>query len=127
MNKLDLVSSAQLRSDLPVFHPGDTINVHVKVLEGDKERIQQYQGIVMGIKGSGISRTFRVRKISNGVGVERIFPIHSPSISKIEKVREGKVRRAKLFYLRKLTGKSATKIKEKITITETKKEAPVQA
>jgi large subunit ribosomal protein L19 len=113
MEKINLVTSPQLRNDLPVFHPGVTINVHVKVIEGDKERIQQYQGIVMGIKGSGISKTFRVRKISNGVGVERIFPIHSPSIAKIEKVKEGKVRRAKLYYLRKLTGKSATKIKEK--------------
>lgn len=124
MNKLDLVSQAQIRTDLPVFHPGDTINVHVKVLEGDKERIQQYQGIVMGIKGSGIGRTFRVRKISNGVGVERIFPLSSPIISKIEKIKEGSVRRAKLFYLRKLSGKSATKIKEKIHVTETKTEEP---
>ncbi len=113
MEKINLVTSPQIRNDLPVFHPGDTINVHVKVIEGDKERVQQYQGIVMGIKGSGIGRTFRVRKISNGVGVERIFPIHSPSIAKIEKVKEGRVRRAKLYYLRKLTGKSATKIKEK--------------
>jgi large subunit ribosomal protein L19 len=114
MEKINLVTSPQLRSDFPVFHPGDTISVHVKVIEGDKERIQQFQGIVIGIRGSGISRTFRVRKISNGVGVERIFPIHSPSIAKIEKIREGKVRRAKLYYLRKLTGKSATKVKEKV-------------
>ena len=113
MEKINLVTSLQMRSDLPVFHPGDTINIHVKVIEGDKERVQQYQGIVMGIKGSGIGKTFRVRKISNGVGVERIFPIHSPSIAKIEKIKEGKVRRAKLYYLRQLTGKSATKIKEK--------------
>lgn len=126
MDKLNLVGTAQMRSDLPKFHPGDTVNVHVKVIEGDKERIQQFQGIVMGISGAGISKTFRVRKISNGVGVERIFPIHSPSIAKVEKVREGKVRRAKLYYLRKLTGKSATKIKEKLsvpgTVTETKSE-----
>lgn len=114
MEKINLVTSPQIRTDLPVFHPGDTVSVHVKVIEGDKERIQQFQGIVIGIRGSGISRTFRVRKISNGVGVERIFPIHSPSIAKIEKVREGKVRRAKLYYLRKLTGKSATKVKEKV-------------
>jgi large subunit ribosomal protein L19 len=114
MEKINLVTSPQLRTDLPVFHPGDTVSVHVKVIEGDKERIQQFQGIVIGIRGSGISRTFRVRKISNGVGVERIFPIHSPSIAKIEKIREGKVRRAKLYYLRKLTGKSATKVKEKV-------------
>ena len=114
MEKINLVTSSQMRTDLPKFNPGDTISVHVKVIEGDKERIQQFQGIVMGIKGSGIGRTFRVRKISNGVGVERIFPIHSPTISKIENIREGKVRRAKLYYLRQLTGKSATKIKEKI-------------
>ena len=116
MEKINLVTSPQIRSDLPVFHPGDTISVHVKVIEGDKERIQQFQGIVMGIKGSGISKTFRVRKISNGVGVERIFPFHSPNIAKIDKIREGSVRRAKLYYLRKLTGKSATKIKEKLHI-----------
>ena len=113
MEKINLVTSAQMRTDIPVFHPGDTISVHVKVIEGDKERLQQFQGIVMGIKGSGIGKTFRVRKISNGVGVERIFPFHSPNIAKVEKVREGKVRRAKLYYLRNLTGKSATKIKEK--------------
>src|SRR5438552_904642 len=98
MEKINLVTSSQMRTDLPKFNPGDTISVHVKVIEGDKERIQQFQGIVMGIKGSGIGRTFRVRKISNGVGVERIFPIHSPTISKIESIREGKVRRAKLYY-----------------------------
>ncbi|MGH2575818.1 MAG: 50S ribosomal protein L19 [Ignavibacteria bacterium] len=113
MDKIKLVTSSQIRNDLPTFHPGDTISVHVKVIEGDKERIQQFQGIVMSIKGSGISKTFRVRKISNGVGVERIFPFHSPSISKIENIKEGSVRRAKLYYLRKLTGKSATKIKDK--------------
>jgi large subunit ribosomal protein L19 len=117
MEKINLVSSQYLRSDLPVFKPGDTISVHVKVVEGDKERIQQFQGIVMGIRGAGISRTFRVRKISSGIGVERIFPINSPSIAKIERLKEGKVRRAKLFYLRKLTGKSATKIKERIDYT----------
>ena len=76
MNKINLVSTPQMRSDFPRFQSGDTINVHVKVIEGDKERVQQYQGIVMGIKGSGIGRTFRVRKTSNGVGVERIFPLH---------------------------------------------------
>jgi large subunit ribosomal protein L19 len=114
MEKINLVTAPQIRKDLPIFHPGDTVSVHVKVIEGDKERIQQFQGIVMGIRGAGIGKTFRVRKISNGVGVERIFPIHSPSIAKVELLREGKVRRAKLYYLRKLTGKSATKVKEKI-------------
>jgi large subunit ribosomal protein L19 len=115
MNKINLVTTPQMRTDFPKFHSGDTVNIHVKVIEGDKERIQQYQGIVMGIKGSGIGRTFRVRKISNGVGVERIFPINSPIIAKIEKLKEGKVRRAKLYYLRNLKGKSATKIKERIS------------
>ncbi len=128
MNKINLVSTPQMRSDFPRFQSGDTINVHVKVIEGDKERVQQYQGIVMGIKGSGIGRTFRVRKISNGVGVERIFPLHSPSIAKIEKIKEGKVRRAKLYYLRALKGKSATKIKERISpeiVAPVKKTEPV--
>lgn len=134
MNKINLVSTPQMRNDIPKFQPGDTISVHVKVIEGDKERVQQYQGIVMGIKGAGISKTFRVRKISNGVGVERIFPMNSPSIAKIEKLKEGKVRRAKLYYLRSLKGKSATKIKERISpeiVAPTKPvepviEAPVQ-
>jgi len=128
MNKINLVTTPQMRNDFPQFQSGDTVNIHVKVIEGDKERIQQYQGIVMGIKGSGIGRTFRVRKISNGVGVERIFPIHSPSIAKIEKLKEGKVRRAKLYYLRALKGKSATKIKERISpeiVAPVKKEEPV--
>ena len=128
MNKINLVTTPQMRNDFTKFQSGDTVNIHVKVIEGDKERIQQYQGIVMGIKGSGIGRTFRVRKISNGVGVERIFPIHSPSIAKIEKLKEGKVRRAKLYYLRALKGKSATKIKERISpeiVAPVKKEEPV--
>ena len=113
MDKIKLLSAAQMRTDLPKFHPGDTISVFVKVIEGDKERIQQFKGIVMGIKGEGISKSFRVRKISNGVGVERVFLFHSPKIAKIELLKEGSVRRAKLYYLRKLTGKAATKIKEK--------------
>lgn len=128
MNKINLVTAPQMRSDFPQFQSGDTVNIHVKVIEGDKERIQQYQGIVMGIKGEGIGRTFRVRKISNGVGVERIFPIHSPTIAKIEKLKSGKVRRAKLYYLRALKGKSATKIKERISpeiIAPVKKSEPV--
>ncbi len=107
MNKLDAVSAAQLRDDIPEFHAGDTINVHVKVVEGDKERIQIFQGVVISRRGSGINETFTVRKISNGVGVERIFPLHSPTVAKIERIREGKVRRAKLYYLRKLQGKAA--------------------
>lgn len=117
MDKIKLITAAQMRSDLPVFHPGDTISVSVKVIEGDKERIQQFKGIVMGIKGAGSSKTFRVRKISNGVGVERIFPFSSPKIGGIEVLKLGSVRRAKLYYLRNLTGKAATKIKEKKKIT----------
>jgi large subunit ribosomal protein L19 len=110
---INLVTAGQIKSDIPVFHVGDTIGVSVNVIEGDKERVQIFKGIVMGIKGGGISKTFRVRKISNGVGVERIFPINSPRIAKIEVIKQGSVRRAKLYYLRGLTGKAATKIKEK--------------
>jgi large subunit ribosomal protein L19 len=105
MNKVDLIEQSMMRSDLPEFKPGDVVNVHVRVKEGNKERIQEYQGIVISIKGGGLRRMFTVRKISNGVGVERMFPMHSPSIAKVEKVRNGNVRRAKLFYLRTLAAK----------------------
>lgn len=126
---INLVTAAQLRTDIPEFHVGDTISVSVKVIEGDKERIQQFKGIVMGIKGGGIGKTFRVRKISNGVGVERIFPINSPRIAKVEVIKEGSIRRAKLYYLRGLTGKAATKIKDKkkLAVAEEKKAAPAEA
>jgi len=107
MNKVDAVSAAQMKSDIPEFHSGDTLNVHVKVIEGDKERVQVFQGVVINRRGAGVSETFTVRKISNGVGVERIFPVHSPNIAKIERLREGKVRRAKLYYLRRLRGRAA--------------------
>lgn len=117
MEMIDLVESMQLRTDLPKIEVGDTINVNVRVIEGDKERIQVYTGIVIKIKGSGLKETFTVRKISNGVGVERIFPLHSPRIAAMEVVRKGKVRRAKLYYLRNLTGK-ASRIKEKITTVQ---------
>ena len=96
MDKLKLVDATQMKSDIPAFSPGDIVNVHVRVVEGDKERIQQFQGVVLGRHGSGMSATFTVRKISDGVGVERIFPLHSPRIAKVEKVKEGVVRRAKL-------------------------------
>ncbi|MBR9976653.1 MAG: 50S ribosomal protein L19 [Bacteroidetes bacterium] len=105
MNKVDLIEQSMMRNDLPDFKPGDVVNVHVRVKEGNKERIQEYQGIVISIKGGGLRRTFTVRKVSNGVGVERIFPIHSPAIAKVVKVRSGNVRRAKLFYLRNLAAK----------------------
>jgi large subunit ribosomal protein L19 len=106
MEKLKLVEATQLKTGLPVFGPGDTLNVHVRVIEGDKERIQQFQGVVIARHGSGMNATFTVRKISDGVGVERIFPLHSPRIAKIERVKEGNVRRAKLYYLRALASKA---------------------
>ena len=105
MDKIRLVETMQIKPELPEFKPGDTVNVHLRVVEGDKERIQQFQGIVIGRKGSGLNETFTVRKISEGVGVERIFPVHSPRIAKVDRIRVGNVRRAKLYYLRKLTGK----------------------
>jgi large subunit ribosomal protein L19 len=106
MDKLKLVEATQMKSEIPAFAPGDTVNVHVRVIEGDKERIQQFQGVVIGRHGSGMNATFTVRKISDGVGVERIFPVHSPRLAKIEKVKEGSVRRAKLYYLRTLASKA---------------------
>jgi len=101
------VVQEQLRKDIPVFRPGDTLRVHVKVIEGSRERIQVFEGVVIKRRGGGISETFTVRKVSYGVGVERTFPLHSPRIEKIEVVRRGKVRRAKLYYLRNLRGKAA--------------------
>ena len=106
----DLIRMAEasgLRTDIPDFQPGDTVNVHVRVREGGKERIQIFKGDVIGRRGGGIRSTVIVRKISNGIGVERIFPLHSPSVAKLEVVRHGQVRRAKLYYLRGLTGKAA--------------------
>jgi large subunit ribosomal protein L19 len=102
----------QMRMDMPDFFPGDTVRVHVKIKEGDKERIQVFQGIVISKRKGGISATFTVRKVSYGVGVERIFPFHSPIIDRVEKVTRGRVRRAKIYYLRKLHGKAA-RIREK--------------
>jgi len=112
MNVLDAVDAASLRKDLPNFRPGDELKVHVRVVEGNKSRIQVFQGLVIARQGSGIRETFTVRKISYGVGVERIFPVHAPVIEKIELVRKGEVRRAKLYYLRDLRGKAA-KIRER--------------
>jgi large subunit ribosomal protein L19 len=112
MNPTDLVDHAQLRDDVPDFRPGDTVKVHVRVVEGSRERIQVFQGAVVRRQGSGARETFSVRKVSFGVGVERTFPVHSPIISRIELVSEGDVRRAKLYYLRDRVGKAA-KIKER--------------
>ncbi len=112
MDILHQVTANQLRMDIPEFKPGDTVAVHVRVIEGNKERIQVFQGVCIKRKGGGINETFTVRKISNGIGVERIFPVHSPRIAKIEVLRRGRVRRAKLYYLRNLRGKAA-RIKEK--------------
>ena len=113
MYKMMPVIEGQLKSDIPDFGAGDTVSIDVRVVEGGKERIQKFEGIVIGRKGSDISETFTVRKISGGIGVERIFPIHSPMLSKIDVKRRGKVRRAKLNYMRKLTGSKATRIAEK--------------
>jgi len=112
MNTLDQLEAAQLRDDLPEFGAGDTVRVHVRVVEGGRERVQVYEGVVIARKGGGVRETFTVRKVSFGVGVERIFPLHAPIISTIEVLRRGDVRRAKLYYLRDRVGK-ATRIKEK--------------
>jgi large subunit ribosomal protein L19 len=112
MNTLDALDAASLRSDIPVFRPGDTLKVHVRVVEGTRERVQVFQGVVIRRQGGGIRETFTVRKVSFGVGVERTFPVHTPIIAKIDVVTRGDVRRAKLYYLRELRGKKA-KIKER--------------
>jgi large subunit ribosomal protein L19 len=111
MIRLRAVEREGLRETMPDFHPGDTVRVMVRVREGEKERLQAFEGVCIARKGGGISETFMVRKVSAGVGVERIFPLHSPNVSAVEVVRRGKVRRAKLYYLRRLTGK-AGRIKE---------------
>ena len=113
MNTLNKVENARLRDDIPDFAPGDNVKVHVRVLEGGRERVQLFEGVVIGRSGGGLRETFTVRKVSFGVGVERIFPMHSPIISKLEVTRKGKVRRAKLYYLRDRIGSKATRIKEK--------------
>src|SRR6187551_3607673 len=116
MHTLDSLDAASLRTDIPPFRPGDTVKVHVRVVEGNRSRIQVFQGVVIRRQGGGIRETFTVRKISFGVGVERTFPVHSPVIEKVDLVTHGDVRRAKLYYLRGLRGKAA-KIKEKRTST----------
>jgi len=117
MKRIAQIEKSFMREAVPPFGSGDTLRVHVKIKEGDKERIQVFQGTVIGRRGSGTGETFTVRKISGGIGVERVFPLHSPNVAKIEKVRSGRVRRAKLYYLRELTGKSA-RIKEQVMTPE---------
>ncbi|AOH47292.1 MAG: 50S ribosomal protein L19 [Centipeda sp. (in: firmicutes)] len=112
MNIIEVLEKEQLRSDIPQFAPGDTIRVHARIVEGTRERIQVFEGVVIGRQGTGVRETFTVRRIASGVGVERLFPVHSPRIAKIEVTRRGIVRRAKLYYLRGLTGKAA-RIREK--------------
>ena len=112
MNKVDLVERSRLRTDVPAFRPGDTVKVHVRVSEGNRERIQVFQGVVISRRGGGLRESFTVRKVSFGVGVERTFPVHAPMMAKLEIVTHGKVRRAKLYYLRELTGRKA-KIRER--------------
>lgn len=111
MNLVDLIEKQYIKEDIPAFRVGDTVKVHVKIKEGDKERIQNYEGVVIARKGHGATETFTVRRVAYNVGVERTFPVHSPKLEKIEIVRRGKVRRAKLYYLRERTGKAA-RIKE---------------
>ena len=112
MNIIETLEKEQLRSDIPDFAPGDTVRVHAKIVEGSRERIQMFEGVVISRQGTGVRETFTVRRISYGIGVERTFPVHSPRIEKIDVLRKGIVRRAKLYYLRNLTGKAA-RIKEK--------------
>jgi large subunit ribosomal protein L19 len=118
MNKIDLVEKPRLRDDLPDFRPGDTVKVHARVVEAGRERIQVFQGVVIRRQGGGLRETFTVRKISFGVGVERTFPVHSPSIARIEIVQRGRVRRAKLYYLRELRGKRARIRERRMTPAE---------
>ena len=118
MNTLDALDAESLRDDIPDFRPGDTVKVHVRVIEGTRSRIQVFQGVVIRRQGGGIRETFTVRKVSFGVGVERTFPVHTPVVEQIEVLTRGDVRRAKLYYLRDLRGKAA-KIKEKREVRET--------
>src|SRR5437016_4233580 len=123
MNKVDLIEKPRLREDLPDFRPGDTLRVHVRVAEAGRERIQIFQGVVMRRQGGGLRETFTVRKMSFGVGVERTFPLHSPTVAKVEVVTKGRVRRAKLYYLRERRGKRA-RIRERRETTSARAQAP---
>tara|TARA_R110002096_G_scaffold28985_5_gene87512 strand:+ start:2397 stop:2747 length:351 start_codon:yes stop_codon:yes gene_type:complete len=113
MNVIDKIEREQMKEDVPVFAQGDTVNVHSRVVEGGKERIQIFKGIVIGRNGSGVNQAFKVRKISNGEGVERVFQLHSPKLAKVEVLKQGNVRRAKLNYLRDRVGKAAVNVKSK--------------
>jgi large subunit ribosomal protein L19 len=127
MNKTDIVDKQYLRSDIPPFRPGDTVKVHVRVVEAGRERVQVFQGVVIRRQGGGLQETFTVRKVSFGVGVERTFPVHSPSIAKLEVVTRGKVRRAKLYYLRELRGKKARIRERRVGAEELKAVQVVEA
>jgi len=122
MSAVEKIARAHLHTNLPAFRPGDTVRVHVKIREGDKTRVQPFEGVVVGRRGRDVQETFIVRKVSFGIGVERIFPVHSPVIESIEILRAGRVRRAKLYYLRGKKGKKATRIKEAFASVEA--EAP---
>jgi large subunit ribosomal protein L19 len=113
MDALKIITEGQMKQDTPVIRVGDTVKVHVKIREGERERIQVFEGTIIAKKGSGVSETFTVRRVSYGVGVERVFPVHSPNVAKVELVRSGKVRRSKLYYLRDRVGKAA-KVKEQL-------------
>ncbi|MDR2482426.1 MAG: 50S ribosomal protein L19 [Treponema sp.] len=126
MNEIKAIEAAQMKTEVDEFKVGDTVKVHFKIVEGKNERIQVYEGLVIAIKNSGVGRTFTVRKNSYGVGVERIFPLHSPRIAKVERSRLGKVRRAKLYYIREKIGKAA-KIKELVIKKAAKTKAPAPA
>lgn len=110
---IQLVEATQSRTDLPEINPGDTVRIQLRVVEGEKERLQAFEGVIIGDRGAGVSRTFTVRKISSGIGVERIIPVNSPNVESITVLKQGKARRAKLNYLRKRTGKAALKVKER--------------
>jgi large subunit ribosomal protein L19 len=125
MNKVDLIERTRLRKDIPPFRPGDQVKVHVKVREGGRERLQVFEGVVISRRGGGLRESFTVRKVSFGVGVERTFPIHAPAVAKLEVVRHGKVRRAKLYYLRELSGRRAKIEERRSRIQEWQPEADV--